>query len=198
MKVTLMSITNNSQLLIAEAYGICTGKHSIDVENIQKWIKLGHESPLEHASATFMIEGISRSCLAQLTRHRLASYSVESMRYCDVSENKTVVPLSVLEESIHLPEPNPMTDFIGVVEYARSVYEYLVKIGVPKEDARFVLPLATSTRLIMTMNFRELRHFFELRTSKAAQWEIRNVANNILDIMIEQAPHVFSDLREGE
>jgi len=198
MKVTPMSITENSEHLISRAYGICTGKQAISVENIQKWIKLGHESPLEHASATFLIEDISRSCLAQLTRHRIASYSVQSMRYCDVGENPSVVPLSLLEESITHVEPNLLTDYLGVMDYARDVYNHLVEMGIPKEDARFVLPLATTTDLIMTMNFRELRHFFVLRTHKAAQWEIRKLANMILDVMIGEAPNVFSDLREGE
>lgn len=156
---------------------------------ICKLIELGHESVLEHASATFLIEGISRACMAQLTRHRLASFTVESMRYCDVSGNGVVTPASVQ------PGVGWTSDvFAQATEYARQAYESLLDGGVPPEDARYVLPIGTTTRLAMTANFRELRHIIKLRGSNEAQWEIRALAGKLLEILKEHAPNVFGDL----
>ena len=160
------------------------------IENIPKYIKMGHLSPIEHASATFRIEGISRACLSQLTRHRLASYSVESMRYCDVSENVIVMPDSMRNADLldkHL--------YFDAIEYAIATYQNLIDSGIPREDARFVLPLGITTNLLITANFRQLRHMIQLRTAPSAQWEIRQLFEKILDIMIEQSPIIFKDLK---
>ena len=191
MKIELWRMTPEPETLVAEAYGICTNKN-VPVENIQRWIKMGHESPLEHASASVLIEGISRACLAQLTRHRLASFSVQSMRYVDVGENPDVFPPAIRDNVAAME----LTDYF--FNLAENAYKNLIVLGIKKEDARFVLPLATTTSLIMTANFREWRHVIELRTNKKAQWEIRELAEKILAILVEAAPAVFSDLSQGK
>ena len=150
----------------------------------------GHESIIEHASATFDIRGISRACSHQLVRHRLASYSQESQRYVHMSDPEFVVPPSVADN----PEALAVWDeFTGRVTEA---YIRLRDLGVRKEDARFVLPNASATRIIVTMNFRSLRHFFAVRCDKAAQWEIRALALEMLRQMYDLAPSVFGDLYE--
>jgi thymidylate synthase (FAD) len=121
-------------------------------------------------------------------RHRLASYSQESQRYVDLSSPEFVIPPSVAED----PEARMIWDeFMGSVT---ETYQRLRKLGVRKEDARFVLPNATATRIIVTMNFRSLRHFFSVRCDKAAQWEIRALALEMLRKVYPLAPSVFADV----
>ena len=156
---------------------------------IQRRLREGHESIIEHASATFEISGISRACSHQLVRHRLASYSQESQRYVDMSDAEFVVPDSIATDQ----EAQAVWD--EFMARARNAYHALRQRGIRKEDCRFLLPNATATRIVMTMNFRELRHFIKLRgLNPAAQWEIRELANRILDLAYEQAPSVFQDL----
>jgi thymidylate synthase (FAD) len=148
----------------------------------------GHESIVEHVSVTFEISGISRACSHQLVRHRIASYSQESQRYVDMSAPEFVVPPSVAEN----PQARAVWDeFMGQVADA---YHRLRGLGVRKEDARFVLPNAAATRIIVTMNLRSLRHFFSVRCDKAAQWEIRALALEMLRKVYALAPSVFDDL----
>jgi thymidylate synthase (FAD) len=155
---------------------------------LQARIREGHESIIEHASVTFDISGISRACSHQLVRHRIASYSQESQRYVDMSAPEFVVPPSVAESA----EARVIWDqFLAQVGEA---YRRLRALGVRKEDARFVLPNATATRIIVTMNFRALRHFFQVRCEKAAQWEIRALALEMLRQVHGVAPAVFQDL----
>ncbi len=157
---------------------------------LQARIREGHESLIEHASVTFDISGISRACSHQLVRHRIASYSQESQRYVDMSNPEFVVPPSVDRD----PEAQAIWDeFIAQVA---DTYHRLRELGVRKEDARFVLPNATATRIIVTMNFRSLRHLFSVRCDKAAQWEIRELALEMLRQVHEIAPSVFGDLYE--
>jgi len=157
---------------------------------LQARIREGHESIIEHGSVTFEITGISRACSHQLVRHRLASYSQESQRYVDMSAHELVVPPSVAEN----PEARRVWDqFMGQVA---DTYHRLRELGVRKEDARFVLPNATATRIIVTMNLRSLRHFFSVRCEKAAQWEIRCLALEMLRQVHALAPSVFGDLYE--
>jgi len=193
MKVELISITPMAEDLISVGYAKCTGKKKIPLENLRKWIALDHTSVLEHAVATFEIKGISRACLSQLTRHRIGcSYSVRSQRYNDVSNDEIIVP--------DLPEPWRQW-YKDRVNSARDLYIDMVANGIPLEDARAVLPIATTTELIMTMNFRAARHFIELRSTEHAQAEIRLLARKILDILIDHAPHIFEDLsfnRQGK
>ena len=155
---------------------------------VQARIREGHESIIEHASLTFDINGISRACSHQLVRHRIASYSQESQRYVDMSAPEFVVPPTVAEN----PEAQAVWDeFMGRVADA---YHRLRDLGVRKEDARFVLPNATATRIIATMNFRSLRHFFTVRCEPAAQWEIRALALEMLRQVYALAPATFGDL----
>lgn len=157
---------------------------------LQARIREGHESIIEHASVTFEITGISRACSHQLVRHRIASYSQESQRYVDMSAPEFVVPPSVADN----PEALEVWDeFMGQVATA---YHRLREMGVRKEDARFVLPNAAATRIIVTMNFRSLRHFFTVRCEKAAQWEIRALALEMLRQVHNLAPAAFVDLYE--
>jgi len=152
-------------------------------------VREGHESIIEHASATFDIRGISRACSHQLVRHRIASYSQESQRYVDMSEPEYVSPPSISDNE------TASQVFAGFMETVASAYQQLRAEGVKKEDARFVLPNATATRIIVTMNFRSWRHVIRERgLNPAAQWEIRELANRVLDILSEVAPNVFQDL----
>lgn len=153
-------------------------------------IREGHESIIEHASITFEISGISRACTHQLVRHRIASYSQESQRYVDMSAPEFVVPPSVAEN----PEARAAWD--DFMAHVVETYRRLREQGVRKEDARFVLPNAATSRIIVTMNFRSLRNFFSVRCDKAAQWEIRNVALEMLRQVHAHAPSVFGDLYE--
>lgn len=193
MKVTVLSFTIDPEHVIAEAGRICyrsSGKD--DGKFVKARIKDGHESIIEHASITFVISEISRACSHQIVRHRLASYSQESQRYVDMADAGFVLPPSI---------ENNENDFVmlywkAAMDYMADIYKRLREIGVNKEDARYILPNATATRLVVTMNFRELRHFIKVRCSKAAQWEIRDVAMEMLDIAYTIAPNVFADLHE--
>jgi thymidylate synthase (FAD) len=153
-------------------------------------IREGHESIIEHASVTFEISGISRACSHQLVRHRIASYSQESQRYVDMSAPEFVVPPSVADNA------QAVAIWDGFMSQVADTYHRLRELGVRKEDARFVLPNATATRIIVTMNFRTLRHFFSVRCEKAAQWEIRALALEMLRQVHTLAPAVFGDFYE--
>lgn len=152
---------------------------------IQDWIKVGHESVIEHASATFYIRG-SRAFTHELVRHRLASYSQRSQRHVKESEPGYVTPPNMGAAAGDI--------FKGAMQHAWSAYNGLISKGVKPEIARYVLPNACETQIVMTMNFRELRHFIKLRTSERALPEMRSVAGEIRRIMKEQAPRVFEDL----
>jgi thymidylate synthase (FAD) len=153
-------------------------------------IREGHESIIEHASVTFDISGISRACSHQLVRHRIASYSQESQRYVDMSAPEFVVPPSVADNV------EALAIWDGFMSQVADTYHRLRELGVRKEDARFVLPNASATRIIVTMNFRTLRHFFSVRCEKAAQWEIRALALEMLRQVHALAPAVFDDFYE--
>jgi len=153
-------------------------------------IREGHESIIEHASITFEISGISRACSHQLVRHRIASYSQESQRYVDMSAPEFVVPPSVADNV------QALAIWDGFMSQVADTYHRLRELGVRKEDARFVLPNASATRIVVTMNFRSLRHFFSVRCETAAQWEIRALALELLHPAHTLAPAAFDDLYE--
>jgi len=156
---------------------------------VRRRVAEGHESIIEHAVATFEISGISRACSHQLVRHRIASYSQESQRYVEMSRPDYVLPASVAEN----PEASAVFDRLA--EAVSSAYRDLRELGVPKEDARFVLPNAAATRIVVTMNFRAWRHVIRERAlNPGAQWEIRDLASRVLDALNEVAPSVFGDL----
>jgi thymidylate synthase (FAD) len=160
---------------------------------LDKIMSLGHQSVLEHVSFTFGVEGISRACSHQLVRHRLASYSQQSQRYVEFKGD--VFPL-VVPESISGDERRNAV-FNRAMQAASEAYRELVDDGVPAEDARFVLPNAAETKIIVTMNARELLHFFELRCCERAQWEIRAMAIEMLRLVKPLAPVVFRDAGPG-
>jgi thymidylate synthase (FAD) len=150
--------------------------------------KVEHFSVLEHANFTFSISGISRICSHQLVRHRLASYSQISIRAVDPEGLNTVLPPTISGEQVKL--------FKKQGKSAREVYRKLIKAGVPREDARFVLPMGVETHIVVTMNARELLHFCRLRTDERAQWEIRELASRMLALAKQVAPVIFENVPE--
>ncbi len=152
---------------------------------IRRLIDMGHTSVLEHVSVTFLVTGISRACSHQLVRHRIASYTQRSQRYVDEGEAYYVRPdgMGVSAEIV----------FERAMVMAFDAYRTLRVMGAKKEDARFVLPNACETQIAITMNFRELRHFFDIRCDKSAQWEIRAMATEMLKLITPEAWAVFED-----
>jgi thymidylate synthase (FAD) len=147
----------------------------------------GHHSVVEHAVFTFSIEGVSRSLTHQLVRHRIASYSQQSQRYVRLDEPDYVTPPTIEKEAgLH-------KGYDAIMEGCWEVYRHMVEGGVPEEDARYVLPNAATTNITVTMNARELLHFFRLRCCLRAQWEIRRVANRMLEECKAVAPVIFED-----
>jgi len=196
MKVELIAMTQylggdgTPEALIEHAGRVCYRSESRGnpAAFLRARLKDGHESIIEHASATFEISGISRACSHQLVRHRLASYSQESQRYVDMSDPDLVVPDAIKAS------PEAYEVWSSFVDQVKDVYSELRGLGIRKEDARFILPNAAETRIVMTMNFRELRHFLRLRLAPEAQWEIRRVALEILKQLTPHAPTVFGDM----
>ena len=212
MKVKLLEHTPNPEKLIAAAAKLCYSSSGVDElmedltpENTEKFLNmlmdLGHESPIEHATFTFAIEGISRACSHQLVRHRIASYSQKSQRYVNETRFEYVTP-SVIEGI-----PSLKWIYDETMELLQSRYDILrhgliqehVKRGmsekdaekVANEDARFVLPNACTTSIIVTMNIRSLFNFFKHRCCNRAQWEIREVAWEMWKQCVVIAPTIF-------
>ena len=151
-------------------------------------MKSRHHSALEHASYTFAIDGVSRALTHQLVRHRLASFNQQSQRYVAYAEVPTfVVPPAVAADGAALEV------FDRATASAFSAYRTLVDAGIAAEDARYLLPNAMETKIVVTMNMRELLHFFEVRCCNRAQWEIRELAHRMLSLVEPLAPYVFMD-----
>lgn len=187
MKVMLINQMNNIED-IANMASICYGheKAKNPVSLFKHLIKLGHTSTLEHMVFTFKIEGISRACLAQLTRHRHASYTVESQRYVKYENGiESVIPDHLDEEHQGM--------YIDCVDEVYSNYLSLLIAGVKPEDARMVLPNATATNLYMTINLRSLMNFFQLRLDKSAQWEIRELAEKMFSELDVDLQHILEE-----
>ena len=196
LKVILLRHTLAPEETIALAAKLCYSKSTINDLNekisqkdqtdfIKKLMDMGHESVLEHVSFTFGVEGVSRVLLAQLTRHRLASFDVQSQRYVRIHGIELVMPESIRKSDFY-------TEAGSLMEDVMNLYQAMVDAGIPAEDARYVTPQAVPTGLVMTMNARELLHFFSLRTCNRAQWEIRELADQILRICKKEAPGIFS------
>lgn len=220
MKVTLMQHTPDPEKIIASAAKLCYSESGVEnildgltEEKTEKFLtmlmNLGHESPIEHVSFTFGIEGVSRSLLAQFTRHRIASYSVKSQRYVKEGMFEFILPPEIEknEEAKKL--------FLETMEADQKAYDRLTEILQKKhfetylsegldekaakskaekqaiEDARFVLPNACETKMVVTMNARSLMNFFHHRCCTRAQWEIRAVADEMLRLVKEVAPTLF-------
>ena len=191
-KVELLSITPQAEALIERAARTChrsrvSKEESSRAAFIRKIIKLGHLSVLEHACATFRIVGGSRAFSHQLVRHRLCTFSQRSQRYVSETDLSFVVPPSVQRDE------RARDVFNRCILETRDAYRTLIELGVPKEDARFVLPNATATEIVMTANLREYRHIFRLRCHPTAQWEIRQIAMEMLRILKSEVPAAFDD-----
>lgn len=188
MIVRLLRYTENPEDLVRWAMSKCYDS-SPTLESLQAAIKAGHTSLLEHVSFTWEIQGISRVVLAQLTRHRIASFTVRSQRYCDETSAGYVVPGGLNARQQMLVAEG--------IEWLKPYYEALLDADVPKELARYVLPQAIHTELILTMNARELYDvFFPLRLSKRAQPEIRELAELMLQDCCDKAPGIFGSLSD--
>ncbi len=197
MNVKLLEHTPDPERTIAAAGRLCYAPVGADElfdemsdTEIKKLltflIKAGHMSAIEHAVFTFAIEGISRACSHQLVRHRVASYNQQSQRYVTFDSLEFITPPTITA-----------TDGAGEAfdkgnKAALRLYKELLDAGVPAEDARYVLPNAAETKIVVTMNARELLHFFTLRCCNRAQWEIRDLGLAMLDIVKEKAPTVFA------
>ena len=190
MNVRLIAYTPNPDDVCATAAAVCYAAKD-GKKSLAHALASGHDSVAEHAAFTFLIEGVSRALLAQLTRHRIASFSVQSQRYVDMSRFEFVMPPSI---QVH---PTLRKEFFELIDRIKSFYDEAVEEGIPKEDARFVLPNACGTQITMTMNARELRHFFSLRCCNRAQWEIRQMADEMLALCKEAAPMLFADAGPG-
>lgn len=213
MKVKLLTYTKDPEKTVSAAAKLCYSKSDIStlmdgltdekVTNfLEKLSNLGHASPLEHASFTFGIEGVSRSFLAQISRHRLASFSVQSQRYVDMDNADHVVPKEIYDagySAIRLYEESVKNSFNNYNELKEELTKKYIAEGMKEspakkkaqEDARYLLPEACCTRMIVTMNARELNHFFNLRCCNRASREIREVAEEMLKLVYPVAPHLF-------
>lgn len=179
--------------------------HLVDEEcrSLRHALESGHESVAEHAVFTFSIEGISRACSHQLVRHRMASYSQQSQRYVKMNGFDYVTPESIdscrwSEFKGYSEHKEPMyetlqDDYEWLMEKIASIYRTMIDHGIPEEDARYILPNACCTNIVVTMNGRELRHFFKLRCCNRAQWEIRELADKMLEQVKEVAPILFEN-----
>jgi len=208
LKVILIRHTLSPEETVALGAKLCYSKSTVEQLKdrisqkdqsafIDKLMGMGHESVLEHASFTFGIEGVSRALLAQITRHRLASFSVQSQRYVGYEQGfGYIIPPRIQE----LGE-DAVQEFARQMNTIEEWYrDWQARLGngeKSNEDARFVLPNACETRMILTMNVRELRHFFALRMCERAQWEIRALATEMHRQCLEAAPALFKDAGPG-
>lgn len=202
MLVQLLTHTPDPEQVVAAAARLCYSAASIDqlleksredhADLLRRILGLGHLSVLEHASFTFGIEGISRACSHQLVRHRLASYSQQSQRYVSHRE-----PFAAITPPSIGGSPELNARYETLLAEIHQVYRELLEAGVPAEDARFVLPNAAATKIVLTMNARELLHFFNLRCCRRAQWEIRLMAIEMLRLARESAPLLFAGAGPG-
>lgn len=196
MHVELLNYTPNPEKTIAMAAKLCYSptqikelKEKIDNSEVKSFIhklfQMEHVSPFEHISFTFGIEGISRTTSHQLVRHRIASYSQQSQRYVGHKHLDYIIPPKISEDK------ELKSTFMAMMERIQETYRYFLEKEVAAEDARYVLPNATCTKIIVTMNARSLLHFFELRCCHRAQWEIQKLACEMLKLVINITPSIF-------
>lgn len=222
MNVTLLAYTAMPEHIVAAAAKLCYSESSatdlmdgLDDEKATKFVEMlgsfGHMSPIEHASFTFAIEGVSRTFLAQVTRHRIASFSVQSQRYVkqknfvyitppEIEKDKETLEIfnKAMQDSID--SYNKIADILSAKYKKEFLEEGLTEKSANSkaekkaiEDARFILPNACETKMVMTMNARELKHFFNLRCCNRAQWEIRDVAREMYRLAYKAAPALFEN-----
>jgi len=200
MKVKLINYTKNPERIVAQSARLCYSSLDIKELNknlsdesiikiIKKIMKLGHYSVLEHATFTFAIEGISRVTSHQLVRHRIASFSQQSQRYVKI---KALGFSYIIPKSISKSDELRKT-FSNTIDKIESVYNSFLEHNIAEEDARYILPQAVETKIILTANARELLHIFNLRCCSRAQWEIRELANTMLKEVKNFAPNIFEN-----
>ena len=196
MRVELVSNTKDPEITCAKCASVSwrrKGMKDLTLDEareiIRQVLSYGHESVIEHANFTFFVEEVSRSLTHQLVRHRIASYTQQSMRYADLTKSRGyfIKPESIAKNQ------DLSKSFDETMAKSKDVYDLFIAKGVPPEDARFVLPIATQTKIAITMNARELRRFFELRCCLRSQWEIRELADKILEICRSVAPSLFEN-----
>jgi len=201
VKVTLLNYTKNPDQICAAAAQSCYSEKGASElfatttderakKKIKKVVGMGHLSVVEHAYFTFSVEGVSRSLTHQLVRHRVASYSQQSQRYVSMDRAQFVVPPTISRDA------ETSRKFSKAMDDAWKAYRQLAEV-VPKEDARYVLPNACHTNIMITMNARELWHFFRLRCCRRAQWEIRLMAWKMLEEAGKVAPVLFENAGPG-
>lgn len=222
IKVTLLAHTPDIEKTVAKAAKLCYSPVGIDEisedltdENVDKFLNtlmdLGHESPIEHVSFTFGIEGISRTCSHQIVRHRIASYSQQSQRYVKLEQFEYIIPPQIeanprAKEIFikHMKDSQKAYDEINKAIYDKNLQDMIdggmnekkAKSSAEKksiEDARYVFPNACETKMVITMNARTLMNFFKLRTCERAQWEIRQVAYDMLNLVKSISPTLFKN-----
>ena len=154
---------------------------------VRKLVSMGHLSTLEHVTFTFAIEGVSRVLTHQLVRHRIASYSQQSQRYVKEHDFETIVPASIASK------PEAKAKFDKLMTEIQAMYDEFIALDIPAEDARYILPNATETKIVCTFNARSLLNFFSLRCCTRAQWEIRALANEMLRQCQAVAPVIFEN-----
>ena len=203
MDVTLLYHTPEPERAVATAARLCYAPvggrelmESLTDEKIRKVLTTimssGHFSTLEHASYTFAVEGVSRALTHQLVRHRLASYNQQSQRYVKFKEEPPIVRPASVDTN-----PEAAQAFDEAIDACWQAYDKLVQAGVPAEDARYILPNACETKIVVTMNIRELMHFFSNRCCNRAQWEIRELAWKMLELVRPTAPFIFRTAGPG-
>lgn len=185
MTVELIAVTEDAVNICEQAAATCyDSQPSEDGRIIKSCARTGHLSVWEHMNFTFRISGISRACLAQLTRHRLMSFSVRSQRYCNEDDFAFVLPPSIAHNDL------ARQIFNNEMEDTHNKYKCLLDLGIPPEDARFLLPNACATELTVTVNARELMHFCNERLCTRAQWEIRELAGEMADRASKKVPQI--------
>ena len=195
MIVKLLAYTQNADAICAAAGNSCYSERSsyeivedINSEKVlSRIVGMGHHSVIEHAVFTFSVEGVSRALTHQLVRHRVASYSQQSQRYVSMKEPSFVMPHTVQDD------PDALKVFEDTMAEIWAAYGKLESMGIPAEDARYLLPNGCTTNITITMNARELLHFFSLRCCNRAQWEIREMADRMLELCREVSPVIFRD-----
>lgn len=183
MEVTLIRSTENPTKLITDVASICYGREEATHPDklMRTLLKGEHHSVFEHVYFTFKIEGISRACLGQLTRHRHVSFTVRSQRYCDETDSEFVFP--TIMNSEYFDKEKYILD-------VKTLYRAMLVDGVKREDARMVLPMATATELYMSCNLRELMHINSLRTAPGAQREINNLVKQMVEEVLKVSPEL--------
>lgn len=200
MEVKMIAHTDAGESVCGVASKNCVSETmpELDDDDLLKSMKgaiaSGHESVLEHWSATFAVSGVSRALTHQLVRHRIASYSQQSQRYVDMGKFEYVTPDSISRRREGNVDPYfYLQEYEHLMDEISKLYQGMIIGGIPEEDARYILPNACTTNIVVSMNARQLRHFFALRCCERAQKEIRELANKMLEECIKVAPNIFSD-----